>query len=229
MAKNVAKKVAGFVANEMLGIDDIKRAVKYAKKGDVKKALKSAGTAAFELGTTASIVGKAPAVAVKVAGKTVTKQTEKTAAKAADKVAQKVAEKLPTPKYGKKGGEVKTVRTDPKEDIVIRRDVKGDYRTTPGKKVAVDKPKSATYTTRENTQKQRAAVEKRMRDERNRKINEAGSAAYKAVKGPVSKSLASSKVRTAATAYTAGKAVKDLGTQKNHHVTKSKNFTKKSK
>ena len=46
------KKVGRFVANEMLGVDDAKRAVNKARKGDFKGALKSAATAAFEAGTT---------------------------------------------------------------------------------------------------------------------------------------------------------------------------------
>ena len=40
------KKVGRFVNNELLGIDDAKRAFKYAKQGQFKKAAKSAAAGA---------------------------------------------------------------------------------------------------------------------------------------------------------------------------------------
>lgn len=210
------KKVGKFATDELLGIDDMRRVVKYVRKGDFKRAAKSAGAAAFELGTTATAVGKAPAVVAKLAAKSVKKEASKTAAKAADRVARKVAEKTPAPKYGKKGGEVKTVRTDPKDEITIRRDLKqpsrlGDVKMQDenAKKVAVSKPKSATYTTRENTPKQRAAVERRMAKDRANKISSAQSSAYSAVKGTIGKSLAESKSKNLARGVIAGKALKN--------------------
>ena len=48
-----AKAVGGFAANELLGVDDFRRAYNYAKQGNVGRALLSAGTGAFELGSTA--------------------------------------------------------------------------------------------------------------------------------------------------------------------------------
>jgi len=52
MADNPLKKVGGFVANEMLGIDDFGRVFTKAMEGDVSGALKSAGAGALELGST---------------------------------------------------------------------------------------------------------------------------------------------------------------------------------
>ena len=61
-----AKKVGRFVANEMLGIDDAKRALSKARKGDIKGAIKSAATAAFEAGTTVSGAGLAAKAGAKI-------------------------------------------------------------------------------------------------------------------------------------------------------------------
>jgi hypothetical protein len=236
MADNAAKKVGRFVANEMLGVDDVKRAVSKAKKGDVKGALKSAGAAAFEIGTTATAIGKGGALAVKAASKTISKEAEKTTAKVADKVAQKVAENSPAPKLGKKGGEVKSVRTDPKSEITVRRDMKqssqkgdphlGDLENK--NKISISKPKSATYTTRENSMKQRISVESRMTDKRNTDIESAASAAKSAARSTVEKSLAENKAKSIAQGIIAGKAIVK-GTQKDHYVTDRKNSTRKVK
>lgn len=204
--ESTAKKVGRFVTDELLGIDDAKRAVSKAKKGDIKGALKSAGAAVLEVGTTATAVGKGGMLAGKVAGKAVAKEAEKTSAKVADKVAQKVAENAPKPKLGKKGGEIKTVRTNPKSEVTVRRDIPGDRRVTPGKVVSVDKPKSATYMTRENSMKQRIAVEKRMADKRVADIESAYTASKSAAKKPVQKALATNKAKSTAQGAIAAKA-----------------------
>lgn len=49
---DILRGVGGFAANELLGIDDFRRAYNYAKQGQYGKALKSAGAGAFELGST---------------------------------------------------------------------------------------------------------------------------------------------------------------------------------
>ena len=150
------------------------------------------------------------------------------AAKIGDKVAQKVAETRPAPKLGKAGGEIKTVRINPKEDITIRRDVPGDRRTTPGKVVSVDKPKSATYTTRENSMKQRISVEQNMTKQRNADIESAAKAGTKAAEPEVNK-LANTGTK-GLNVYRGIDAVKTAkGTQKDHYVTGRKDSTKKVK
>ena len=158
------------------------------------------------------------------------------AAKIGDKVAQKVAETRPAPKLGKAGGEVKTVRTNPKDDITVRRDMKqpsqkgdphlGDLESK--NKISISKPKSATYTTPENSMKQRMGVEQRMTKQRNADIESAARAGTKAA-GPEVEKLANTGTKLA-NAYRGIDAVKTAkGTQKDHYVTGRKDSTKKVK
>lgn len=217
--ESTAKKVGRFVTDELLGVDDAKRAFNKAKKGDIKGAIKSAATGALELGTTATAVGKGGMLAAKVGAKTVGKKTvEKTASKVGDKVAQKVAENSPVPKLGKKGGEIKTVRTNPKSEITIRRDMKQPAK--PGDphlgalenkaKLSVSKPKSATYKTPENSMKQRAGVEKRMTDKRNADIESAYKTSSSAAKKPIKEAIGADRAKTAARGFIAGKGATRL-------------------
>jgi hypothetical protein len=158
------------------------------------------------------------------------------AAKIGDKVAQKVAESMPAPKLGKAGGEVKTVRTNPKDEITVRRNMKqpsqkgdphlGDLESK--NKISISKPKSATYTTPENSMKQRMSVEKRMTDKRNKDIEGASKAGEKAAEPEVNK-LANTGTK-GLNVYRGIDAVKTAkGTQKDHYVTDRKNSTRKVK
>lgn len=52
IGKMIAKDPLGFVANELLGVDDFRRAARYTGQGDFLKALKSLGAGTFELGST---------------------------------------------------------------------------------------------------------------------------------------------------------------------------------
>jgi hypothetical protein len=218
---STAKKVGRFVTDELLGVDDAKRAFNKAKKGDIKGALKSAAAGALEIGTTATAVGKGGMLAAKLGAKTVSKKTvEKASSKVGDKVAQKVAENSPAPKLGKQGGEFKTVRTNPKSEITVRRDLKqpdrvGDVKMSnpEAKKVAVSKPKSATYQTRENSMKQRISVEKRMTDKRNADIESAYTASSSASKKPIKEAIGKDRAKTAAQAFIAGKGATRLTAQ----------------
>jgi hypothetical protein len=70
-----AKKVGRFVANELLGVDDMRRVVKYVRQGDFKKAAKSAGAAAAEIGTTVVPVAAGAKVG-KVASKVLPKSAK---------------------------------------------------------------------------------------------------------------------------------------------------------
>jgi hypothetical protein len=120
-----AKKVGRFVANEMLGIDDAKRAFNKAKKGDIKGALKSAATAAFEAGTTVSGAGLAAKAGVKVgltAGKAAARAESKKVGKQVLKESNKAKGSgsmvYPKPAMGKK------TATAPKRDVVVKTDDK---------------------------------------------------------------------------------------------------------
>jgi hypothetical protein len=216
--ESTAKKVGRFVTDELLGVDDAKRAFKKAKKGDIKGALKSAAAGALELGTSATAVGKGGMLAAKAGAKTVSKKTvEKASSKVGDKVAQKVAENSPVPKLGKKGGEFKSVRTNPKSEVTVRRDLKqpdrvGDVKMSnpQAKQVSVSKPKSATYQTRENTMKQRIGVEKRMTDKRNADIESAQRTGTSASKKPIREAIGADRAKTAARGIIVGKGATRL-------------------
>lgn len=72
-----------------------------------------------------------------------------TAVKIGDKVAQKVAESSPAAKYGKAGGEAKSVLTSPKEPVTVSREASKT-------KVVTTSPKKVEYTTPERSPAQRA-------------------------------------------------------------------------
>jgi hypothetical protein len=115
------KKAGRFIANEMLGIDDAKRAVSKARKGDVRGALKSAATAAFEAGTTVSGAGLAAKAGAKVgltAGKAAARKTSKKVGKEVLKSSNKARGSgsmvYPKPAMGKK------TATSPKRDVVVK-------------------------------------------------------------------------------------------------------------
>ena len=118
-----AKKVGRFVANEMLGIDDAKRAFNKAKKGDIKGAIKSAATAAFEAGTTVSGAGLAAKAGAKIgltAGKAAARESSKKVGKEVLKTSNKAKGSgsmvYPKPAMGKK------TATAPKRDVVVKTD-----------------------------------------------------------------------------------------------------------
>lgn len=120
-------KVRGFVKNELLGVDDFSRAVKYGKKRQFAKAAKSAASGAVELGGTAlAALASVPTgggamagrvglkVAAKEGAKQVAKQTaKKTAKNTAKKVAKTTATKRPV-RATKVAAPKKTVTPKPK-------------------------------------------------------------------------------------------------------------------
>jgi hypothetical protein len=117
------KKVGRFVANEMLGIDDAKRAVNKARKGDLKGAIKSAATAAFEAGTTATgigigakVGGKIGLTAGKAAARSTSKKVGKEVLKSSNKARGSGSMVYPKPAMGKK------TSTSPKRDVVVKTD-----------------------------------------------------------------------------------------------------------
>jgi hypothetical protein len=119
------KKVGRFVANEMLGVDDAKRAISKARKGDIKGAIKSAATGALEAGTTLSGAGIAAKAGAKI-GLTAGKAAARKEAKAVGKEVLQTANKskgsgsmvYPKPAMGKK------TATAPKRDVVVKTDDK---------------------------------------------------------------------------------------------------------
>lgn len=102
-SKSFWSKAGGFVANELLGVDDLKRTANYVRKGQFGKAAKSAAAGAVELGSTigaaaaaiptggGSIAAKGALIAakqgVKVGAKAAAKQAAKSTARAAERKA----------------------------------------------------------------------------------------------------------------------------------------------
>lgn len=172
--KSTAQKVGKFVANELLGVDDMRRVVKYVRQGDFKKAAKSAGAAAVEVGTTAFPIGAGAKIG-KVAGKVVGKAARaKDAERAGMAAARDVAEKTPRGRLGKEGGERFTKRVEPKKSTTIK-DAGGKQKAGSygGSKVEGTTPK--------RTMSQRIGVAKKGDTDRTKKVVEAGMATQKAV------------------------------------------------
>jgi len=163
------KKVGRFVANEMLGVDDAKRVVSKARKGDFKGALKSAATAVFEAGTTATGIGIGAKVGGKIgltAGKAAARKTSK---KVGQKAGQKMAEKLPRPKYPSGESKIKNIKAD-KVQTTSR---SGAKSTTPN-------AKSTTVVTPKKTETQRLGSYKSQVTRRNNIINKTADSARQA-------------------------------------------------
>ena len=114
------KKVGRFVTNELLGVDDAKRAFKKARKGDYAGAKRSAETAAFEVATTVlgAGVGTAAAkiglVAGKAAARSTSKKVGKEVLKSSDKAKGSGSMVYPKSATGKK------TATAPKRDVVVK-------------------------------------------------------------------------------------------------------------
>ena len=134
------KRVGRFVANEMLGVDDAKRAVSKARKGDIKGAIKSAATAALEAGTTVSGAGLAAKAGAKIgltAGKAAARKTSKKVGKevlrSSNKAKGSGSMVYPRAATGKK------TATAPKRDVVVKTEdrtlaVKGRFINSKGEK-----------------------------------------------------------------------------------------------
>ena len=134
------KKVGRFVANEMLGVDDAKRAINKARKGDIKGAIKSAATAAFEAGTTVSGAGLAAKAGAKIgltagkaAARTTSKKVGKEVLKSSNKARGSGSMVYPKPAMGKK------TPTSPKRDVVVKTEdrtlaIKGRFINNKGEK-----------------------------------------------------------------------------------------------
>lgn len=224
--KESAVKAAGrFVANELLGVDDAKRAVSKAAHGDIKGAVKSAATAALEAGTTltgAGIGAKLGAKAGLKAGEAVAESGAKRAANYAEK---RALEAHPTPKMGKAGGEIKTARTSSDTPAYVYPKDKP--------RVEVPEPKKVIYKTKENSFEQRVGVQKAQEKAREKAGMDARISSYEASRatskapgaGSMLGKVAGAAAGTAAVASTK-QVEKPAGTQAGHHVTDNKNHTK---
>jgi hypothetical protein len=172
--KESAVKAAGrFVANELLGVDDAKRAIKKARKGDIKGALKSAATGILEAGTTATGAGIGAKVGAKVGLKVGKKIADKAAIRAGNYAAMRKAENTPAGSYGKPGSVKKTVKANPKNPVVIKK-APNSVNKKMSATVSVSNPKKVKYTTPERTEAQRLGSQKAQDTKRERAIDQAG-------------------------------------------------------
>lgn len=179
MAKkeSTAKKVGKFVANELLGVDDARRAVKYARKGEWRKAAKSAGAAVLEAGSTIAPVGAGAKVG-KFAGKAVARavgeETRKGVAKAAYRA--KKMDKIATPQP-EKAARVKRAASN--RDLTVKQSVRNNgktHRVTTREKLA-GKPQVKTIkekVTREQANKTAAISGKSQRTKVGNEARRAG-------------------------------------------------------
>jgi hypothetical protein len=225
MAKeSVVKKVVKFAANEMLGVDDAKRAVSKARKGDIKGAIKSAATGALELGTTVSGAGIGAKLGAKAglkAGEAVAESAAKRSAAYAEK---RTLETHPTPKLGKPGGEIKSVRTSSDTSAYVY--PKGKSR------VEVPEPKKVMYKSKENTFEQRVGVQKAQEKAREKAGIDSRVSAYEASRA-TSKAPAGGKATGKVAGAAAGTAAV-AATKRTEKSTQSGNvrhrdYTKKTK
>ena len=168
--KNALQKAGSFAANELLGVDDMRRVVKYVRQGDFKKAAKSAGAAAVEIGSTVAPIGAGYKIG-KIAGKAATKTQARSAGMAA---ARDVAEKTPRGKLGSAGGKQFSKKTELKKRTTVT-DASG-------------KEKAGTYggskvegTTAKRSMNARLGDAKRGDTNRTKKVIEAGIRTEKAV------------------------------------------------
>jgi len=214
MADNAAKKVGRFVANEMAGIDDVKRAVSKAKKGDIKGAVKSAATAAVEAGSTVATVGVGGAI-----GKAIGKKVAESGAKRAAAYAEKrVLETTPAGKLGSKGGKEVTKKVSDKAPV----EVTGKNYS----KITTENADKVKYTTRERSFKEQLGDAKKQDTKRENKGIDARIDTYNSVKN-TSKAPKAGEVTGGAVGLAASAAVK--GTQKNHAVTSTDRKTGRAK
>ena len=168
--ESTARKVGRFAANELLGVDDMRRVVKYVRQGDFKRAAKSAGAAAVEIGSTVAPIGAGYKIG-KIAGKAATKTQARSAGMAA---ARDVAEKTSRGKLGSAGGKQFSKKTELKKRTTVT-DASG-------------KEKAGTYggskvegTTAKRSMNARLGDAKRGDTNRTKKVIEAGIRTEKAV------------------------------------------------
>lgn len=162
------KKVGRFVTNELLGVDDAKRAFKKARKGDYVGAKRSAETAAFEVATTVlgAGVGTAAAKIGLVAGKAAARSTAK---KVGQEAGKKMAEKLPRPKYPSGEPKIKNIKA-----------TKVQTTGRSGAKSITPNAKSTTVVTPQKTGTQRLGSYKSQVTRRNNIINKTADSARQA-------------------------------------------------
>lgn len=206
MAKkeSTAKKVGRFVTNELLGVDDARRAISKARKGDIKGALKSAAAGAIELGTSATAVGKGGLLAAKAGSKMVSK---KTVEKASTEVGYRA---------GRKTAETTKVANVSREGKKFNKQVEGkaQIKSNTGSTSTASSAKRVSGTTPKPTAKQYAGRVEAEAKKRTSKIVGTAVTAREASKPVIKKTLAQTAVKSAARGVVAQKGISEYNKKK---------------
>ena len=199
-----AKKVGRFVANELLGVDDAKRAFNKARKGDIKGALKSAAAGAIELGTSATAVGKGGILAAKAGSKMVSKKTvEKASTEVGYRAGRKTAETTPVANVSREGKKFN-------KKVEGKAQIKGKSGST---STAPD-AKRVSGTTRKPTAKEYAGRVEAQAKKRNTKIVTTADTARSAARPVIKKSLGETASKSVARGVVAQKGISEYNKNK---------------
>ena len=199
-----AKKVGRFVANELLGVDDAKRAFNKARKGDIKGALKSAAAGAIELGTSATAVGKGGILAAKAGSKMVSKKTvEKASTEVGYRAGRKTAETTPVANISREGKKFN-------KKVEGKAQIKGKSGST---STAPD-AKRVSGTTRKPTAKEYAGRVEAQAKKRNTKIVTTADTARSAARPVIKKSLGETASKSVARGVVAQKGISEYNKNK---------------
>ena len=119
--KGFGSMAGDFVQNELLGVDDFKRAYKYGKEKNIKKAYKSYATGVGELGLTVGSVALSFFTGGAASGALVAGKTALTGAKAAKAVtAGKTAKAITTGKAASTGSKApKAITAGPRKPLAL--------------------------------------------------------------------------------------------------------------
>ncbi len=202
--ESTAKKVGRFVANELLGVDDARRAVNKARKGDIKGALKSAAAGAIELGTSATAVGKGGLLAAKAGSKMVSK---KTVEKASTEIGYRA---------GRKAAETTKVANVSREGKKFNKRVEGkvQIKGKSGSTSTAPNAKSISGSTPKPTAKQYVGRVEAEAKKRTSKIVSTAATAKEASKPVIKKTLGQTAVKSAARGVVAQKGISEYNKNK---------------
>lgn len=202
--KSNAQKIGSFVANEMLGIDDAKRAIKKARKGDFKGALKSAATGAFEVATSATAVGKGGVLAAKAGSKMISKKAVKKAStEVGDRAGREAAKNTPIARVSSEGKKFN-------KKVEGKAQIKGKSGST---STATD-AKRVSGTTPKPTAKEYAGRVAAQEKKRNTKIVTTADTARKAAQPVIKKALGDTAVKYAARGVVGQKGISEYNKNK---------------
>jgi len=198
------KKIGRFVTDELLGVDDAKRTISKARKGDIKGAIKSAATGAFELGTTFTAVGKGGVLAAKAGSKMVSKKAvQKASEEVGYQAGRKTAQNTPIANVSRQG---KKFNKKVEGEVKVK-GRSGSTSTTPD-------AKKVSGTTRKPTAKEYAGRVEAQNKKRNTKIVTVADTAQKSAKPVIKKELGKTAAKSVARGVVAQKGISEYNKNK---------------